>query len=146
MAAIETSILVNRPVEEVFAFAADTEKIALWAGAVTEAKQTSEGPVGVGTTSNRVWQFLGRRLEASHVVTEYQPNSRYSAKGTSGPVPSEEEHLSFEAVEGGTRVTLAVDIEAAGFFKLAAPILTRIISRQVENDVETLKDLLEAKT
>lgn len=145
MTAIETSILINRPVEEVFAFAADTEKIALWAGAVTEAKQTSEGPVGVGTTSNRVWHLLGRRLEASNVVTEYQPNSRYSAKATSGPVPIEE-HLSFEAVQGGTRVTLAVDAEAAGFFKLAAPILTRIISRQVENDVETLKDLLEAKT
>ena len=145
MTAIETSILINRPVEEVFAFAADTEKIALWAGAVTEAKQTSEGPVGVGTTSNRVTQLLGRRLESSNVVTEYQPNSRYSAKVTSGPVPLEE-HLSFEAVQGGTRVTLAVDTEAAGFFKLAAPILTRIISRQVENDVETLKDLLEAKT
>jgi len=145
MTTIETSIVIKRPVEEVFAFATDTEKVAMWAGPVAEAKQTSEGPVGVGTTSTQVTQLLGRRFESNYEVTEYQPNSRYSAKTTSGPVPIKE-HLSFEAVEGGTRVILTGEIEATGFFKLAAPILTRIVQRQVENDVGTLKDLLEAQT
>ncbi len=145
MTTIEKSTVIARPVADVFALATDTEKIAMWAGPVTDAKQTSEGPVGVGTTSTRVTQLLGRRIESDYEVTEYQPNSHYSAKTTSGPVPIEE-HLSFEAVEGGTRVNLEAEVEAAGFFKLAAPILTRIISRQVENDLGTLKDLLEAET
>jgi uncharacterized protein YndB with AHSA1/START domain len=145
MATIETSTVIQRPVGEVFAFATDTEKVALWAGPVTEAKQTSEGSVGVGATWTQVTQLLGRRFESTYEVTEYEPNSRYSAKSTSGPVPIEE-HLSFETVEGGTKVNLRAEVEATGFFKLAAPILTRIISRQVENDVGTLKDLLEAQT
>ncbi len=50
----------------------------------------------------------------------------------------------FEAVEGGTKVTIAGDLEASGFFKLAVPVLNRITKRQVESDIATLKDLLEA--
>jgi len=144
MTAIETSTVINRPVGEVFGFATDIGHLAEWAGPVTEARQTSDGPVGVGSTQARVTQLLGRRIESNYEVTEYQPTSRYSAKTTSGPVPIEE-HLSFAAAEGGTRVNLTAEVEATGFFKLAAPILTRIIQRQVENDVGTLKDLLEAE-
>jgi len=140
-----TSVVINRPVEEVFSFATDTEKIALWAGPVTEAKQTSAGPFGVGTTSTRVTQLLGRRFESDYEVTEYQPNSKCSAKTTSGPIPIEE-MFSFEAAEGGTRVTVAMEGDPAGFFKLAEPIFARIIRRQMETDVGTLKDLLEAQT
>jgi hypothetical protein len=55
------------------------------------------------------------------------------------------ETLSFEGHEGGTKVTIAGDLEATGFFKLAEPILTRIVKRQLVNDVATLKDLLEAQ-
>lgn len=145
MTDIQTSIVIKRPIEDVFAFATDAEKLAMWAGPVTEAKQTSDGPVGVGTTSIQTTQLLGRRFESNYEVTDYQPNSRYSATTTSGPVPIVE-HLSFEAVEGGTRIDLTAEVESTGFFKLAAPIVTRIIQRQVENDVRTLKDLLEAQT
>jgi len=139
----EASAVIGRPIEEVFAFSTDPEKLAMWAGPVTEAKQTSEGPLGVGTTSTRVTQLLGRRIEHDYEVTEYQPNRTYSAKTTTGALPIEE-HLSFEAVEGGTKVTVEGDVEAAGFFKLAEPIVSRIVKRQVEHDVATLKELLEA--
>ncbi len=141
---LEASAMIDRPVEEVFAFSTDIGNLALWAGPVTEAKQTSEGSPGVGATSTRVTQLLGRRFESDYEVTEYQPNSRYAAKTTSGPVPIVET-LSFEGHEGGTRVTIAGDLEATGFFKLAEPILTRIVKRQLANDVATLKDLLEAQ-
>ena len=140
---IEASAVIHRPIGEVFSFATDTDKIAMWAGPVTEAKQTSEGPVGVGTTSTHVTQMLGRKFESNYEVTDYQPNTSYSAKTTSGPVPIEE-HLSFETVEGGTKVTVAGELNAAGFFKLAEPILGRIIKRQVGHDVAMLKELLEA--
>jgi len=140
----EASVVIDRPIEEVFAFSTDQEKIALWAGPVTEAKQTSEGPLGVGTTSTRVIHFVGRRIESNYEVTQYQPNSRFSAKTTSGPIPIVEAY-TFEAGEGGTKVTVAMEGDPAGFFKLAKPIFARILKRQMENDVRTLKDLLEAQ-
>lgn len=143
MQRIEASAVISKPLDQVFSYATDTQKLPLWAGPVAEAKQISEGPFGVGTESTRVTQLLGRRFESKYEVTEFEPNTRYSAKTTSGPVPIEE-HMWFEAVEGGTKVTIAGDLEASGFFKLAAPVLNRITKRQVESDIATLKDLLEA--
>lgn len=141
---VEANALINRPVEEVFAFSTDVRNLALWAGPVTEANQTSEGPPGVGATSTRTTELLGRRFESDYEITEYQPTSRYSARTTSGPVPIAET-LRFDAEGDATLVTIGGEIEPAGFFKLAEPVLTRIVKRQIENDIMTLKDLLEAR-
>jgi uncharacterized protein YndB with AHSA1/START domain len=143
---IENSVDIEMPPEKVFAFATDPASTALWAGPVAESKQTSEGPLGVGTTSTRVTQILGRSMESDYEVTEYEPNSKYSAKTTSGPLPIIET-LLFDATESGTNVTLIGDLEGGtGFFKLAEPILGRIAQRQTTSDLGALKDLLEAQS
>jgi hypothetical protein len=49
----------------------------------------------------------------------------------------------FEAVDGGTRVTFAVDADLAGLFQLAEPEIASMARRRLENDVADLKDLLE---
>ena len=52
---------------------------------------------------------------------------------------------TFERVEGGTKLTQVCESEPAGFFKLATPIVKRGARRQAANDLESLKDLLEAQ-
>ena len=42
-------------------------------------------------------------------------------------------------------MTLEAEYEAGGFFKLAEPIIARIIQRQGEADLANLKDLVEAQ-
>ncbi len=144
MAKVEHSVWINRSVEEVFAYVVDPKNYAEWAGPVVESRKTSEGPVGLGTTSSRVTQFLGRTMEATYEITEYEPNRLYGDKTTSGPVPINA-RISFAPVDGGTKVNVQGEIEAGGFFKLAEPILARMSSRQLETDLQTLKDLLEAR-
>ena len=48
-------------------------------------------------------------------------------------------------MEGGTRVTEAVEAEIGGFFKLAEPLVVRMAKRQVAADYGNLKDLLESQ-
>ena len=91
MARIEASVVINRPIKEVFAFVTDIEKMSHWMSELVEAKQTSEGPVGVGTTISAVANVLGRRIESIQEVAEYGPNSKYAIKSTSGPVANEDE-------------------------------------------------------
>ncbi|NIO68993.1 MAG: hypothetical protein GTN71_08145 [Anaerolineae bacterium] len=138
------SVVINRSIEEVFAFMTDIEKWSQWASEVVEAKKTSEGPVGVGTTFSFLVQFLGRRMEGTNEVTDYAPNSKFAFKTTSGPVSAEDE-ITFESVTGGTKVTRVSRVETGGFFKLAEPILTRTAQRQFETNFANLKDLLEAQ-
>ncbi len=71
----ETSLVINRPVEKVFAFVNDSENAPQWRSSVLESRQTSEGPTCVGTTLTEVIRFLGRRIESTFEVTEYEPNS-----------------------------------------------------------------------
>ena len=142
MVKVKTSVVINRPVEEVFKFWDDPDNNAQWQTGLIESKQTSEGARGVGSTLLSVNQFLGRRLEFAVEITEYEPNRRVGFN-TSGPFPFSGT-TSFEAVEGGTRVELEAEGDVSGIFKLAEPIVARTAQRQFEGNYLTLKDVLEA--
>jgi carbon monoxide dehydrogenase subunit G len=139
---MEVSIVINRPVGEVFASLADLEKNVMWRSGTVEAKKTSTGPTGVGTTYRMVNSAFGRRMEGEAEVTEYEPNRRYVTKNRSG-VPIETERI-FEPVEGGTKVTFVVKADLAGFFQLAEPLVAGMGKRRLESDVADLKDLIES--
>ena len=142
MIKLEQSIVINRPVEEVYDFVTDVEKASQWRSGVVESKKISAEPA-VGATASEVMQFMGRRMETTYEITEYEPNKRFGFKVISGPVPMEGVY-AFESVEGGTKLDFTVEGDAGGFFRLAEPILARMVKRQVETDFSNLKDLLEA--
>ncbi len=142
MVRVELSVTIKRPVEEVFAAMSDASKNGRWASGVSETTKTSDGPIGVGTTYHSVGKFLGRRMESDITYTEFEPNSRYAFE-TSTPFPITAT-LTYESVAGGTRVDQVVEAEPGGFFKLAGPLLVAAAKRQFQNDLDNLRDLMEA--
>ena len=145
MATLEISTVINRPIEEVFAFLSNPENGPKWSAGSSDVTITSAGSIGVGTTYGSVRTVLGRRIESDGVVTEYEPNRSYATKSTSGPFPVEG-RVTFERVDGGTRVSGTLVGEPGGFFKLAEPLLVSMIKRQFEADLANLKGLLESHT
>ncbi len=99
--------------------------------------------MGVGTTQFQSAQFLGREVETTQEVTEYELNKKFSTKSTSGPLPLEI-HYTFESLGEGTKIILEGKLDAGGFFKLAEPLVGRMLNRQTASDAQTLKELLEA--
>ena len=144
MITIEHSVVINRPIEDVFAFLSNIENESQWQTGLVESAQTSQGPLGVGTTGREVRQFLGRRMESTYEITQYEQNRKLGFKTTSGPIPMEGGY-TLESAEGGTKLDFLMQGEAGGFFKLAEPILARMVRRQIESDFGNLKDLLEAR-
>lgn len=138
------SFVINRPIEEVFIYLANLENDAKWRREWVEAKNTSEGPLGVGATFLLVGEFLGRRNEVVYETTEYEPNQRTAWKAVSGPLPLTFRR-TFERVEGGTRVTIRYEVELHGFLKLVKPLVMRMGKRQLEGDFPKLKGLMEAR-
>ena len=54
--------------------------------------------------------------------------------------------FTYEQVSSeGTRFTPRIEAEPGGFFGLVGPVLERVIRRQMRANLETLKDLLEAR-
>jgi len=144
MLKIESSVVINRPVEEVFAVLSNHENYPKWNPPVMEVKKTSTGPIGLGTTWRSVSHRLGKRRETESETVEYEPNRKVTRRHTHGmPV---KDHLSFEGVGGGTRVTEIMEAEPGGFFRLAAPLLVPLMKRQLNGTLTNLKELMEAHT
>jgi uncharacterized membrane protein len=143
MLKIETSIVIDRPVGEVFAVLSNLENNPKYSSGFLEAKKTSEGPIGVGTIFRAVQKSLGQRVEAEAEVTEYEPDRKFTLKSKSGPFPVKLQN-TFEPAEGGTRVDFTLQGEPGGFFKLAEPLVARMAKRNIEGDLANLKDLMEA--
>ncbi|NIO67847.1 MAG: hypothetical protein GTN71_01985, partial [Anaerolineae bacterium] len=138
------SVVIDRPIDEVFEFVSNPDNDSQWQSGVLESSQTSEGPMGVGATSREVRQFLGRRIESTVEITEYEPNKKIGFKSTSGPIPFKATYI-FEPVEGGTELSAVGEAEPGGFFKMAEPIAMRMFEREMKGNFANLKDILEAQ-
>jgi carbon monoxide dehydrogenase subunit G len=137
------SVLIERPVDEVFSFISDFENEPAWCEEVVRTQQTSEGPVGVGSTFTDHVEFMGRTMESAYAVLDYQPNESITIETSSGPVPFVATY-SFEDAGGATKLAIAADAEPGGFFKLASPLIRRQLDKQWERNFANLKRLLEA--
>jgi len=144
MATIENSVVINRPIEEVFAVLSNPENGPKWRSNFTEAKLMVSGPVGKGTTFRAVLKFLGQSLESVVECIEYEPNRKISWQTKSGPAPLTI-HITLEPAGGSTRLHQLGKIEPGGLFKLAEPVFANLVQRQAETDLHTLKDLMEAR-
>ena len=143
MDAFELSIMINRPIEEVFAVLANLENDAKWHKELVESRNTSGGSNGVGARFLLVGELLGRRIETVYEVTVSEPNRIAAWKTVSGPLQLKFRR-TFERVEGGTRFAIRYEGEARGFLKLAWPLITRIARRQHEGEMGKVKELMEA--
>jgi carbon monoxide dehydrogenase subunit G len=139
----QITVVINRPVSKVFQAMDDFEKAPNWNPGVTEVRRVDEGPIKLGSTVVYIGKFLGRNFESHSQYVEYVPNERSATKTISGPFHLEIEN-TFEAVDGGTRLTSTFRGESRGFFKLAEPVVVRLTKRQFETATENLKELLEA--
>jgi uncharacterized membrane protein len=139
----EVTFVVNRPVEEVFAFLSDFENNLKWRASQVEVEKTSSGPIGVGTTYRLVNNVLGRRVELGATVVEYEPPWRFVSMDE-GPIPVRAQRL-FESVGGGTRVSLKIEADLSGFLKVAEPLLAPILKRRIEADSNQAKRFLEER-
>ena len=143
MVTVETSVLVNQPIEKVFEFVTTPENDHEWYIGI-ESKTTSEGPTGVGSTSESQIRFLGVHMTVGWEVTEYEAPTKIGVKTSKGPVTVTAIE-TFEAVaEGQTKITVEGEGDLHGIFDVAEPIVERISQRQWANNLENLKDLLEA--
>jgi uncharacterized membrane protein len=144
MARAEHTVVVERPPDEVFAYLTDLSNVPTWQSGSLEVREP-EGSLGVGTTYVQVLKFLGKRMETTLQVTEFEPGRRFSVKTLSGPIPFEVRHTLEPADGGATRLRIELEGEPGGFFKLAEPLVVRNAQRQIEHDFGTLKEMVEAR-
>jgi len=134
MPSAQRTIVINRPVEEVFAFFTDPTNDVSWRPHVKEV--STEGPVAEGSRIHQVVTGpAGRGIPADIEVTALEPPTRYAFQVVAGPVRPLGE-FRFTADGDTTTVSFSLTAELTGLKKL-------VMSRPVQNSMDGEKRALD---
>lgn len=141
MATFENTVVIRRPIEEVFAFLSDLENVPKWNYAIVETRKVSKGPVGLGTVYRQV-RSVPSRSEERLEVTAFNPPGHLEIRGQLGPFPS---RLSYalDALPDGTRVTNSVELELRGPGRVLGRVAVPRVRDAVATNLRKLKELLD---
>jgi uncharacterized membrane protein len=141
---IEVSTVINRPIAEVFAFAANLNNLPQWETDFASAKQVTPMPMDVGTKYECVLKMPGQSVKSMFEIKEYEVNSKVAFEGeVAGPAKPKGSFL-FEPLAEGTRITARPRPEFQGIFRLLEPLMAGYVRKQNEEHLRNLKRLLES--
>ncbi|MEO6059557.1 MAG: SRPBCC family protein [Candidatus Limnocylindria bacterium] len=141
--AINSSIVINRPVEDVFAVLTNVENTGKWFPANVKEWWTSPPPHGVGSTRRARIKMGLMTTENDAVATVFEPPHRAVMKGTSKNAPFEAT-LVFGSAEGGTRVTATIEMFLRGPAKLFGGMFARWYGKSWDQGMVNLKRMMES--
>ena len=140
MISFEHSIHIDRPIEDVWAYISDISTFTQWQGTTDEA--SSEGPPQVGTKITRAGSFLGVRNESVSEIIVCEPPTSYEERNIGGAIQFHTA-ITLAEMNGGTHLTLKSNMEPGGLFKVAEGVLAKQAEKQMIQDFEKLKSILE---
>lgn len=142
---VTTEIDINRPRDEVAAFAADPDNTTKWYEDIKAVRWETPRPVEVGSRLAFEARFLGRRLAYTYEVRTLEPGVRLVMSTDEGPFPMETTYAWQDTPSGGTHMTLRNRGEPSGFANLAAPLMAAQVRRATNRNLALLKRVLEAR-
>jgi len=137
-------VVVNRPIEEVWAFITDWFN-APRDGSMLMVRQTSPGPTGVGSTLLGYRVVLGVETRFDFAVTAWDPPHMVEVSGTGRPVRSLVSLFRLELAPDGTRIVVTSEIELAPVLKPLWPFYAPFFRRKRRAQYETFKQLVESR-
>ena len=144
MPVTEESVVIDKPVDEVFAFFADPENAPVYMTNVMDYELVSGEGGKEGSVSRATVKVAGRRIELTEELARVEPGRDQHRRSVKSPIRYETVYR-FEPVETGTRVTFHQDTEDVGNFfgRFTQPVVEKLYARDVRNNLEHAKQLLE---
>jgi len=147
MPPIVTSIDVDRPAADVFAYATDPSRFSEWQQGVVSGHMEGTGAPELGdhcVTTRRI----GRADRAStSALVGFDPPSHWSVRGIDGPIRAMVDVTVEERSDTRAQLTISVDFEGHGIGRLLVPLLVRReAQREMPVNMAALKKRLEAAT
>ncbi len=142
MFTMRVSVLIARPIEDVFEFIEDARNRPQWDDSVDSEELTSPEPIGVGTTVRTTLRSMGREYVYTWEVTEHERPIRMTIQSTTGPFPTT---LAYELSErrGKTAVDFSVTGRPSGPLRLLQPMIARNAQKNLDRGFTRLKQVLE---
>jgi uncharacterized protein YndB with AHSA1/START domain len=141
----KATVVIDRPIEDVFAFLADGENDPKFSPRVLEMAKTTPGPPAVGTRYASTVKDAGVKTKREFEYTEFVPPTRIRwAERSKNPVTATEGGYDLAPEGTGTRVTIFNVLEGHGFGKLIAPLALRSARKGADDFGQAIKAAVEA--
>lgn len=122
MTRIESSILVPKPIEDVFSFLNTCESHLKFIPRMKEFNQTTQGVFGkVGTTITGMLNYFGIRIPVQYEIIEIEQNHRLAMKGQMGPVQFKDGYV-LGAAQKGAQIKFWLELTPTGWTKIFSPL------------------------
>ena len=144
--ATSTSIEVDRPASEVFAYVTDPSHFSEWQNGVVDGHRQGEGPASVGDRCVNTRQIGLAKRSVTSEITAIDPPHTWSVRGIDGPVRAAV-NVNVAPLEDGKRskVTITIDFTGHGIGKLIVPLVIRPrAAKEMITNMQRLKLRLEA--
>lgn len=135
------TVIIDRPVSEVFDFVAESSNEPKWDIDVQKVVQPTQGPLTAGTRYEWVLKFLGTKRIAGE-VTAFESNRVIELTTYEGEVLPKITH-TFEADGDRTVYTRRIRFETSGALKLLEPLMKLMPRDPNTRTAENLKLVLE---
>jgi uncharacterized protein YndB with AHSA1/START domain len=141
----DTTVVIDRPVEEVFDFLADGTNDPKFSPRVLEIRKTTDGPPGIGTVYASTVKDAGFKTKREFRLTEFDRPTRIRWTEISKNLVSVPEGGYDLAPEGDrTRLSFFNRFEGHGFGKLMAPLALRAAVKGADDFGRRIKAAVEA--
>ena len=139
------SIMIARPVDEVFAYMDDVPLEPEWQPAIRTARAEPPGPTAVGTKKFYTSEFMGREIKNTYVAVVAEQNRRAVYETTTDSAVQATASFTWEPVEGGTVVSMALEGQPKGVLRFVPrAVLDRFYQQESEATLARLKSRLES--
>ncbi len=140
------SIVIERPIREVFTFAGDLAGLDQWMPWLREPQALTDGAVGPGSVFTALYTRGRRPLPITGQVTIFDPPHRFAFKVVDGPLEFQG-HAAFIGLGGTTQVHLVVETRAgqapARWVEAwCGPLLRARLRRQLQQSLAALRHSL----
>lgn len=140
---VSAEIEIERPPGIVAAYACNPENAPDWSSHIKSVQWITEPKVHRGSRIAVVAELLGKRLEYTSEIVEYEPGKNFVMRATEGQFVLETTYRFEPTRDGHTRMTLRNRGEASGVSKLLTPVVTAAIKTAAQRDLLKLKEVLE---
>jgi hypothetical protein len=142
---VTASTMTAVPREEVARYVMDHRHDPVWIGGISESELLGEPPIAVGSRLRRIASFMGKRIEYVNEVTRLDEGKMLEMRSVKNPFPMVVTY-AFEDAGDGTRASVRVQGDPSALYRIASPLMSRIVKRSVQADVDRLKTILEERT
>lgn len=144
MSAITTSIDVDRPAEQVFAYATDPARFPEWQRGVVEGHMDGDGDPSVGARCLTTRRIGFRDRPITSEVTHVDPPHKWGIRSIEGPIRAAVDLTVEPLAANRSRLTIALDFSGHGLGQLLVPLVVRREARRkMPSNLAALKQRVE---